>query len=416
MQLTPPSKKGAKKTSKIFTQVTPKGKKKPHNHQNGTESLSFASMLEHKNTQRTQHHSNPKKDKAPSVRVTRSLPQTHLTQTKLQENPNSKTAKRTNVARFKEQTPTHFNLEGALKIQKTRDMKTLRDVEKIAQTHNLNLQKLQLTQEKPQASSMRGRKMHFDKPTSSAIALEPKKQAKSTTTQRSEILHPTKTHKNHHTKHTAQGPQANAAVMTAPTAPIAQNAPILPLEQREITQSHPMMKNEEVKLGDLLKQDFKSEMTEDKKESKTQDPLPTEIKKETQFKVAQSRETLTHFSQRLKEEIANYKPPFTKLSIELNPQELGKLEITITKKGKELQVNVNANNTNALQAFLQNQAEFKNTLSSVGFSNVELNFSQGEGGNKQQQQQKEKGNKNSLEEYQEIPLATSMEITMAQYA
>lgn len=155
------------------------------------------------------------------------------------------------------------------------------------------------------------------------------------------------------------------------------------------------------------------------KEAKPQELSLTELKKDTQFKIASNREILNQFSQRIREEILNYKPPFTKLSMELNPVELGKLEITITKKGKELVINVNASNPNALHAFMQNQNDFRATLSNVGFNNVELNFSQGEGREKnpQQEEKNQKRNKNSLEEtITEIPALASMEIKMVQYA
>lgn len=155
------------------------------------------------------------------------------------------------------------------------------------------------------------------------------------------------------------------------------------------------------------------------KEAKPQELSLTELKKDTQFKIASNREILNQFSQRIREEILNYKPPFTKLSMELNPVELGKLEITITKKGKELVINVNASNPNALHAFMQNQNDFRATLSNVGFNNVELNFSQGEGRekNSQQEEKNQKRNKNSLEEtITEIPALASMEIKMVQYA
>ena len=188
-------------------------------------------------------------------------------------------------------------------------------------------------------------------------------------------------------------------------------------------------KLKDVSLGELLKNVTREKNTqsveeknaqEEKKSEKPQELQVGELKREVQFKLASSKETFTQFSQRIREEILNYKPPFSKLTMELNPVELGKLEITITKKGKELVVNVNANNANALHTFMQNQSEFRSTLSSVGFSNVELNFSQGEGrggGGQPQEREQQKRNKNSLgESITEIPALASMEIKMVQYA
>ena len=111
-------------------------------------------------------------------------------------------------------------------------------------------------------------------------------------------------------------------------------------------------------------------------------------------------------------------PPITKLSLELNPQNLGALELTISKKGKDLQVQVVSNPT-AINLFVNNQAELRANLAQMGFSNVDLNFSQNgaNSGQKHQQgrrnqrqaYQASEGNENGLESH-------TMVITIPQYA
>ncbi|EEP3366548.1 flagellar hook-length control protein FliK [Campylobacter jejuni] len=86
------------------------------------------------------------------------------------------------------------------------------------------------------------------------------------------------------------------------------------------------------------------------------------------------KETLQHFSQDLKEAVDQYKAPITKLSITLNPNNLGEVEVTLIQRGNNLHINFNSN-TNAMNLFIQNQAEFKNSLVNMGFTGLEMNFS-----------------------------------------
>ncbi|EPF0409213.1 flagellar hook-length control protein FliK [Campylobacter coli] len=86
------------------------------------------------------------------------------------------------------------------------------------------------------------------------------------------------------------------------------------------------------------------------------------------------KETLQYFSQDLKEAVDQYKAPITKLSITLNPNNLGEVEVTLVQRGNNLHINFNSN-ANAMNLFIQNQAEFKNSLVNMGFTGLEMNFS-----------------------------------------
>ncbi|MBX2708886.1 flagellar hook-length control protein FliK [Campylobacter jejuni] len=86
------------------------------------------------------------------------------------------------------------------------------------------------------------------------------------------------------------------------------------------------------------------------------------------------KETLQYFSQDLKEAVDQYKAPINKLSITLNPNNLGEVEVTLIQRGNNLHINFNSN-TNAMNLFIQNQAEFKNSLVNMGFTGLEMNFS-----------------------------------------
>ncbi len=97
--------------------------------------------------------------------------------------------------------------------------------------------------------------------------------------------------------------------------------------------------------------------------------------KASENKSVAPKETIKHFTQQLKQEIQEYKPPMSRISMDLFPKELGKVEVTIQKVGKNLKVSVISHN-NSLQTFLDNQQDLKNSLNALGFEGVDLSFSQ----------------------------------------
>ncbi|WRB28268.1 flagellar hook-length control protein FliK [Helicobacter pylori] len=147
--------------------------------------------------------------------------------------------------------------------------------------------------------------------------------------------------------------------------------------------------------------------------------------KTSENKSVTPKETIKHFTQQLKQEIQEYKPPMSKISMDLFPKELGKVEITIQKVGKNLKVSVISHN-NSLQTFLDNQQDLKNSLNALGFEGVDLSFSQDS--SKEQQAPKDQPKEpfkeqeltplkeNALKSYQENTdhenQETSMQITL----
>ncbi len=97
--------------------------------------------------------------------------------------------------------------------------------------------------------------------------------------------------------------------------------------------------------------------------------------KTSENKSTAPKETIKHFTQQLKQEIQEYKPPMSRISMDLFPKELGKVEVIIQKVGKNLKVSVISHN-NSLQTFLDNQQDLKNSLNALGFEGVDLSFSQ----------------------------------------
>ncbi|EIM3744672.1 flagellar hook-length control protein FliK [Campylobacter coli] len=128
------------------------------------------------------------------------------------------------------------------------------------------------------------------------------------------------------------------------------------------------------------------------------------------------KETLQYFSQDLKEAVDQYKAPITKLSINLNPNNLGEVEVTLIQRGNNLHINFNSN-TNAMNLFIQNQAEFKNSLVNMGFTGLEMNFS--DQGKREQNQNQGKnrsgyGFKDALDEKNESE-KVNLELVLAKY-
>ncbi|MGL2549712.1 flagellar hook-length control protein FliK [Helicobacter pylori] len=137
------------------------------------------------------------------------------------------------------------------------------------------------------------------------------------------------------------------------------------------------------------------------------------------------KEMIKHFTQQLKQEIQEYKPPMSRISMDLFPKELGKVEVIIQKVGKNLKVSVISHN-NSLQTFLDNQQDLKNSLNALGFEGVDLSFSQDS--SKEQQAPKDQPKEpfkeqeltplkeNALKSYQENTdhenQETSMQITL----
>lgn len=125
------------------------------------------------------------------------------------------------------------------------------------------------------------------------------------------------------------------------------------------------------------------------------------------------KNTFLHFSDKLRDALQNYKPPITKISLELNPENLGNVELTITKMGDKVNIQIGSNQT-ALQLFMQNAQEFKIQLNNVGFNEVTMDFkdtsgnsfSQNNGGNfgnsqQQNPNQHQKRNENGLYIYKQ---------------
>ncbi|MFA7354551.1 MAG: flagellar hook-length control protein FliK [Sulfurimonadaceae bacterium] len=100
-----------------------------------------------------------------------------------------------------------------------------------------------------------------------------------------------------------------------------------------------------------------------------------------EVKLNEAKQMIKYLSNDVKNAIEDYRSPFTRVKVQLNPQNLGEVDLTIVQRGKNLHVNISSNNT-AINALSANVNELRVQLSNSGINNATLNFSDGsQGGN-----------------------------------
>ncbi|GHS33137.1 flagellar hook-length control protein FliK [Helicobacter pylori] len=221
----------------------------------------------------------------------------------------------------------------------------------------------------------------------------------------------------------------HAKTQTTAQAATPENAPKIPLKTPPLMPligANPPNDNAPTPLEKEEKTKEVSENKEKTKEStnSTQNAQNAQSSDKTsENKSATPKETIKHFTQQLKQEIQEYKPPMSRISMDLFPKELGKVEVVIQKVGKNLKVSVISHN-NSLQTFLDNQQDLKNSLNALGFEGVDLSFSQDSSKEQPKEQLRESFKEqestplkeNALKSYQENTdnenKETSMQITL----
>ena len=97
-----------------------------------------------------------------------------------------------------------------------------------------------------------------------------------------------------------------------------------------------------------------------------------------EVKLNEAKQMIKYLSQDVKTAIEDYKSPFTRIKIQLNPQRLGKIDLTVVQRGKNLHVNLSSNSI-AINALSMNATELKVQLQNSGINNASLNFSNNSG-------------------------------------
>ncbi|WQY63477.1 flagellar hook-length control protein FliK [Helicobacter pylori] len=337
---------------------------------------------------------------------------------KNEKKPNGVTsnAHQTNLASKNPITPNHAN--NAIKnptapTHNAKDPKTLKDIQTLSQKHDLNASNIQATtplekKETPLSTSDQLALKTTQTPINNTLA---KNDAKNTANL-SSVLQSLEKKESHNKEHAnppnnekktpplKEALQMNAIkrdktlskkkpektpihAKTQTTAPsiAPENAPKIPLK------TPPLMPliganppNDNIPTP-LEKEETTKEASDNKEKTKessnsAQSAQNTQASDKTSDnKSVTPKETIKHFTQQLKQEIQEYKPPMSRISMDLFPKELGKVEVIIQKVGKNLKVSVISHN-NSLQTFLDNQQDLKNSLNALGFEGVDLSFSQ----------------------------------------
>ncbi|WRG83564.1 flagellar hook-length control protein FliK [Helicobacter pylori] len=432
-------KSASKDFSKILNQKISKDKTAPKENPNALkatpkDSKENAKALEKTPAPHHQHAQDPAKDQqAPTLKDWLNHPKTtasheaqheknhetnpktpNETLNKNEKKPNGVTsnAHQTNLASKNPLTPTN-HANNAIKNPTTpthnaKESKTLKDIQTLSQKHDLNASNIQVVaplekKETPLNASDQLALKTTQTPINHTLA---KNDAKNTANLSSVLQSlekkesPNKEHANPPNNEKKTPPLKEALQMNAikrdktlskkksektqTTAPsiVPENAPKIPLK------TPPLMPliganpppNDNIPTP-LEKEETTKEASDNKEKTKEASNSAQSAQnaqasdKTSENKSVTPKETIKHFTQQLKQEIQEYKPPMSKISMDLFPKELGKVEVIIQKVGKNLKVSVISHN-NSLQTFLDNQQDLKNSLNALGFEGVDLSFSQ----------------------------------------
>ncbi|EJB50826.1 flagellar hook-length control protein FliK [Helicobacter pylori] len=480
-------KSASKDFSKILNQKISKDKTAPkENHSALKDAPKDAKALEKTPTPNHQHAQNPAKDQqaptlkdwlnhktAPHKSQHEAQHETHEanetdpktpneTLSKNEKKPNevASNAHQTNLPSKNPITPNHANKTPTTPTHNAKEPKTLKDIQTLSQKHDLNASNIQAVTTPENKNPLSASDQIALKATQASINHTlAKNDAKNTANlssvlqslEKKESLNKERANPQNNEKKTP--PLKEALQMNAikrdktlskkksektptktqaknqPTAPSAtpENAPKLALKTPPLMPligANPPNDNAPTPLE---KEEKTKEVSDNKEKAKETNSSAQSAQNtpNSDNKSIAPKETIKHFTQQLKQEIQEYKPPMSKISMDLFPKELGKVEVTIQKVGKNLKVSVISHN-NSLQTFLDNQQDLKNSLNALGFEGVDLSFSQDS--SKEQQAPKEQPKEpfkeqeltplkeNALKSYQENTdhenQETSMQITL----
>ncbi|MFA4769074.1 flagellar hook-length control protein FliK [Helicobacter pylori] len=412
------------------------------NHQKTTASHEAQHEKNHETNPKTPNETLNKNEKKPNE-VTSNAHQTNLA---------SKNPTPTNHANHAIKNPT-------APTHNAKEPKTLKDIQTLSQKHDLNASNIQVVaplekKETPLNASDQFALKTTQTPTNHTLA---KNDAKNTANLSSVLQslekkephnkeHATPSHNEKKTPPLKEALEMNAIkrdktlskkkpektpTKTQTTAPsiTPENAPKIPLKTPPLMPligANPPNDN----IPTPLEKEEKTKEASDNKEKTKESSNSAQSAQNTQAsdktsdnKSIAPKETIKHFTQQLKQEIQEYKPPMSRISMDLFPKELGKVEVIIQKVGKNLKVSVISHN-NSLQTFLDNQQDLKNSLNALGFEGVDLSFSQDSSKEQPKEQLRELFKEqessplkeNALKSYQENTdnenQETSMQITL----
>ncbi|UOS34694.1 flagellar hook-length control protein FliK [Helicobacter pylori] len=449
------SKEGAKENAKELEKTPTPHHQHAQNLAKDQQAPTLKDLLNHKKTtasHEAQHEIHKNHETNPKT------PNETLNKNEKKPNGVTSSAHQANLTNKNPLTPTN-HAHNAIKnptapTHNAKEPKTLKDIQTLSQKHDLNASNIQATTTPENKTPLSASDQLALKTTQTSINHTLAKNDSKNTANLSSVLQSLEKKESHNKEHATPPsnekktpPLREALQMNAikrdktlskkkpektPTkaqAATPENAPKIPLKTPPLMPligANPPNDNAPTPLEKEEKAKEVSESKEKTKEStnSTQSAQNTQASdKASENKSAAPKETIKHFTQQLKQEIQEYKPPMSKISMDLFPKELGKVEVTIQKVGKNLKVSVISHN-NSLQTFLDNQQDLKNSLNALGFEGVDLSFSQDSSKEQPKEQLREPFKEqeltplkeNALKSYQENTdnenKETSMQITL----
>ena len=162
----------------------------------------------------------------------------------------------------------------------------------------------------------------------------------------------------------------------------------------------PSASNENKNLEQLLQGDsFSSQQSEN--QSAKLESIATHKADSLEVKMNEAKQMIRYLSDDVKSAIDDYRSPFTRVKVQLNPQNLGEVDLTVVQRGKNLHVNISSNNT-AIQTLSMNINELRVQLNNSGINNATFNFSSGSQGgdaNANAGQQQQQNGQKAHQEY-----------------
>ncbi|GAA8605240.1 flagellar hook-length control protein FliK [Helicobacter pylori] len=407
------AKEGAKKDAKALEKTPTPHHQHAQNLAKDQQAPTLKDLLNHKKTtasHEAQHETHKMHETNPKT------PNETLSKNEKKPNGVASSAHQANLTNKNPLTPTNHannaNKNPIAPTHNTKEPKTLKDIQSLSQKHDLNASNIQATTTPENKTPLNAGDQLALKTTQTPINHTLAKNDAKNTANLSSVLQSLEKKEPHNKERTTppsnekktpplrEALQMNAIkrdktlskkkpektpihakTQTTVQAATPENAPKIPLKTPPLMPligANPPNDNAPTPLEKEEKAKEVSENKEKTKEStnSTQNAQNAQASdKISENKSATPKETIKHFTQQLKQEIQEYKPPMSRISMDLFPKELGKVEVTIQKVGKNLKVSVISHN-NSLQTFLDNQQDLKNSLNALGFEGVDLSFSQ----------------------------------------
>ena len=141
-----------------------------------------------------------------------------------------------------------------------------------------------------------------------------------------------------------------------------------------------------------------------------------------EVKLNEAKQMVKYLSHDVKSAIEDYKSPFTRVKVQLNPQRLGEIDLTVVQRGKNLHINLSSNNA-AINTLAMNANDLKVQLNNNGINNASFNFNSNAQSNNSQAGQQQQQQRQADEEYSYFDLQehkeesiNSLEIIVPHYA